>query len=88
MTIECANDTAGHGTGKAERISDGEHEIAHLYPVTVDECDARQLFATRIDAKDRKIRSRIRKQDACLELSLVGQRHHDVLPPLDHMPIG
>ena len=53
------DDAAGHRLADAERIADGEHQIAHLEAVGVAELDGREwlLFAASMRSTARSVRS-------------------------------
>ncbi len=56
--------------------------------VAVAEIDGRKLFTFGVDLQHRQIGAGIGEKHPRLELTLVGERDHDVLTALDHMVVG
>lgn len=77
----------GDGLADAERIADGENEIADLQRIGVGEFEERKRRAV-LDAHDGKIGARILQHHGGFELALVGQRHLDLVGTLDDVDVG
>ena len=82
----CADDAHGNGFAHAERITNGEREIAHLNLRRVADGQRRQVGC--VDSKHRDVCFRIRADDARLELALVRESDLNFGRAIDHVIVG
>ena len=84
------DDAARHRLPDAERIADGEHDVADFQTVGIAEADRGKLDAVRVEAKHRKIGLFVLEDRLRRKLPPVGKRDGDFgLPaPLDDMVVG
>ena len=75
---ERRDDAARHGLADAERIADGEHEIAHFETVGVGELDDGELSALGVEAEHGKVGVLVLEHDLGRELAPVRQGHGDL----------
>ena len=68
------DDAVRHGLADAERIADGQHDVADLQRVGIGEVDAREALVPVLDAQHGEIGARVLEHDLGLELALVGER--------------
>ena len=87
---ERRDDAAGHRLADAERIADGEHEIADLETVRIAELDRGELHAARIEPQHGEIGLLVLEDDLGRELPPVGERHGDlgIAAPLNDVVVG
>ena len=87
---ERRDDAAGHRLADAERIADGEHEIADLETVRIAELDRGEFDAARVEPQHREIGLLVLENDLGRELPPVAERHGDlgIAAALNHMVVG
>ena len=84
---ERGDDAAGHGLADAERIADGEHEIADLRVARVGEGERRQRLAG-VDAQHGEVDARVRQHQLAREFAAVVRARRDLLAALDDVVVG
>ena len=72
------DDAVGHGLADAERIADGEHDVADLQLVGIAEARPREALAAVLEAQHGEIGARVLQHDLGVELALVGERDLDL----------
>ena len=79
-----------HRLADAERIADGEHEIADLETVGIAELDRGELDAVRVEPQHGEIGLLVLENDLGRELAPVGERHGDLglAAALDDVVVG
>ena len=77
-----------HGLPDAERIADGEHDVANLERVGIGEFKERQALAPVLDAQHGEIGALILEHQRCLELALVGERDLHFVGAFDDVVVG
>ena len=82
------DDAAGHGLADAERIADGQHQVAHLDRVGIAEVDEGQAFAAGIDLEHGEVGPLVGAQQTGGELALVGEHDGDLVGAGDHVVVG
>ena len=82
------DDAVRHGLTDAERIADGEHDVAHLERVGIGEIQHRKLLVRVLEAQHGEIAALVLEHDFGLEFALVGERHLDLVGALDHVHVG
>ena len=87
---ERRDDAARHRLADAERIADGEHEIADLETVRIAELDRGELHAARIEPQHGEIGLLVLEDDLGGKLPPVGERHGDlgIAAPLNDVVVG
>ena len=87
---ERRDDAARHRLADAERIADGEHEIADLETVRIAELDRGELHAARIEPQHGEIGLLVLEDDFGGKLPPVGERHGDlgIAAPLNDVVVG
>jgi hypothetical protein len=83
---ERRNDAARRGLPDAERVADGEHQIAHLERVGIADRDGRKRFF-RIDLEDREIERLVLEQNPACEFPAVRSRHLDLVGATDDVEV-
>ena len=78
-----ADDALGDGLANAERIADGQGDVANLDFGGVADGNRREILA--VNFQDRDVGFRIGADDACLELALVGERDANVRGAIDYV---
>ena len=84
---ERRNDALRHRLADAERIADGDDEIADLERVGIAKLEHREILAA-LELQHREIGARIAQHDLRLELALVGERDLHLGHALDHVIVG
>ena len=77
-----------HGLPDAERIADGQHNVADFERVGIGKIENREFLSRVLDAQHRQVRARVLQDDGRLELAFVGQRHLDLIGAFDDVYIG
>lgn len=85
-TAEGGDDAHGHRLADAERVADGEHDIADAQAVHLAEGDGRQFLG--LDLQDGEIGFRVAADDLGLVGLAVVERYLDVVGPLDDVIVG
>ena len=83
---ERADDARGHGLAEAERIADGDHEIADLEILRIAERQRGEVLG--FDLHQGHVGAGVAADQLRLEGAAVLERHHDLLPVLDHVVVG
>ena len=70
------HDTAGHGLADAERVTDRQHQFAHLDPVAVAQVQGRHIIGPD-QFQDRQVAVFVRQHHRGIEFATVVQHHPD-----------
>ena len=82
------DDAARHRLPDAERIADGEHEIADFEIVGIADGERRQLLIVRLDLEHGEIGALVGEQKLGFEFAPVGEHDADVAAAQDHVVVG
>jgi hypothetical protein len=82
------DDAVGHGLADAERIAQGQDQVADLQLLLVVDGHDRQLLALGVDLQHGQVGARIVQQHRGRELAAVGQLDGDVAHALDIVVVG
>ncbi len=81
------HDALGHRLSDAERVADGDDEVADLERVRIAHLERRETVAA-LEAQHREVGARIAQHDLGLELAPVGERHPHLGRVLDDVKVG
>ncbi len=82
------DDALCHRLPDAERIADGEHDVADFERIGIGEVERREALMRVLEPQHRKIAARVLEHDAGFEFALVGERDLDLVGALDDVHVG
>ena len=82
------DDAARHRLPDAERIADGEHQIADFEIVGIAHRERRQVLLVRIDLEHGEIGALVGEQQLGFEFAPVGEHDADIAAAQDHVIVG
>ena len=88
-TRQRRHDAGGHGLAHAERIADGQHQVAHLDGVAVAQRHRHQRLAVVwLDAQHREVGAFVLEDEFGVELTIIVQNDADLRTILDDVVVG
>ena len=81
-----ADDAHGHGLADAERVADGQRDVADADVVGTPDGDRRQVF--QVDFQHREVSLRVAADHPRQGFPAVLERHHDLVGAAGHVVVG